>query len=57
MTDKISRFLELIGIAPPGTVKAHEVLELAARNLAKGGEMKIFTPMYFQVGLGRGSAG
>ena len=49
MTDKISRVLEFFGIAPPGTCAAHDVLELAARNLAKGGQMGIFTPMYFML--------
>ncbi|KAI9018254.1 sterol 24-C-methyltransferase [Hyaloraphidium curvatum] len=48
-TDKLSRALELLRIAPAGTVKAHEVLELAARNLVEGGRREIFTPMFFML--------
>jgi len=41
------RFLETIRIVPKGSTKVHEVLELAADGLAKGGERDIFTPMMF----------
>mmetsp|Transcript_31309 Transcript_31309/g.43406 ORF Transcript_31309/g.43406 Transcript_31309/m.43406 type:complete len:346 (+) Transcript_31309:33-1070(+) len=40
-------FLELIGLAPKGSVRVSSFLERAADSLVIGGKMGIFTPMYF----------
>ncbi|CAG8478662.1 10920_t:CDS:2 [Paraglomus brasilianum] len=42
--------LEKVGAAPTGSVEVQKLLELAGDSLAKGGETKIFTPMYLLVG-------
>jgi sterol 24-C-methyltransferase len=41
------RFMEWAHLAAPGSVKAAEILEEAAANLVRGGQMQIFTPAYF----------
>lgn len=47
MTQKFVDTLETVRIAPKGTSKAHQMLSTAADGLARGGETRIFTPMYF----------
>lgn len=46
-TNKLCRALEFAGLAPKGTHKATEILEEAAVNLVRGGELGIFTPSFF----------
>ncbi|KAJ3177212.1 Delta(24)-sterol C-methyltransferase [Gaertneriomyces sp. JEL0708] len=46
-TDRMVSGLETIRLAPSGTRKVSSLLNLAADNLVKGGEMHIFTPMLF----------
>lgn len=41
--------LELVGIAPKGSVKVSHFLEKGADGLVDGGKMGIFTPMFFFV--------
>lgn len=41
--------LELVGLAPKGSVKVTDALEDAAVYLVKGGEQKLFTPMMLYV--------
>ncbi|KAH9582212.1 Methyltransferase type 11 [Trypanosoma melophagium] len=47
VTNKMCRVLEFCGVAPKGTYKATEILEEAAVNLVRGGELGIFTPSFF----------
>ncbi|KEG13370.1 putative sterol 24-c-methyltransferase [Trypanosoma grayi] len=47
VTSKMCRLLEFGGLAPKGTFKATEILEEAAVNLVRGGELGIFTPSFF----------
>lgn len=42
--------LEMIGIAPPGSLQTQEVLETAQYALIEGGRQGIFTPMFLLVG-------
>jgi sterol 24-C-methyltransferase len=39
--------LEFLHIAPPGSLKAHDLLQVAAKGLVAGGKTKIFTPSFF----------
>lgn len=39
--------LELVGLAPRGSRKTAQILEVAAVNLVEGGRLAIFTPSYF----------
>lgn len=41
--------METIGLLPKGSQKTADSLAVAADNLVKGGEMKLFTPMYLMV--------
>ncbi|KAF8995677.1 delta-sterol C-methyltransferase [Cyathus striatus] len=43
------RFMEWIRILPKGTYDVSESLKVAADALVKGGQMKLFTPMYLVV--------
>ncbi|KAJ7204793.1 delta-sterol C-methyltransferase [Mycena pura] len=43
------RFLELLRIAPKGTHAVAEALLVASKSLVRGGQMKLFTPMYLVV--------
>ncbi|TFK32019.1 delta-sterol C-methyltransferase [Crucibulum laeve] len=43
------RLMELFGILPKGTYDVSESLKVAADALVKGGQMKLFTPMYLVV--------
>jgi sterol 24-C-methyltransferase len=46
LTHAMTVVLEFLGLAPAGTVSTASMLEDGANGLVKGGEMKIFTPMY-----------
>jgi sterol 24-C-methyltransferase len=47
VTHTFVTIMEALHIAPKGTVKMHEHLLTAAKDLKKGGELGIFTPMFF----------
>lgn len=49
-TDKLVQMLETVRLAPPGSRKVSQLLNMAADNLVEGGERGIFTPMYFWIG-------
>ena len=49
VTHTVLRVLEAIGVAPKGTWEVGESLKVAADALVKGGQLKLFTPMYFVV--------
>jgi sterol 24-C-methyltransferase len=42
--------LEMLRLAPKGTVKTQRMLQQGGFGLAAGGKEKIFTPMYLMVG-------
>jgi len=46
-TQNMVTVLEKCRIAPKGTVQTHDMLCVAADNLADGGDLEIFTPMLF----------
>jgi sterol 24-C-methyltransferase len=41
--------LEKVGIAPAGSRRVSQLLNMAADNLVAGGERNIFTPMFLYV--------
>uniref|UniRef100_A0A2P2PQD1 Methyltransferase n=1 Tax=Rhizophora mucronata TaxID=61149 RepID=A0A2P2PQD1_RHIMU len=43
----IVRVLESVRLAPKGSLKVHEVLEMGGESLTAGGRKGIFTPMFF----------
>lgn len=47
LTHKMVTIFEYLGVAPEGTLAAHDLLTRAADALARGGELEIFTPMFF----------
>ncbi|KKA31057.1 hypothetical protein TD95_002554 [Thielaviopsis punctulata] len=47
---KLSGMLEMLRIAPPGTMKTADSLAVAADCLVAGGREHLFTPMYLMVG-------
>lgn len=47
LTRNMVWLLELVGLAPKGSVRVSSFLERAADSLVEGGKDKIFTPMYF----------
>ncbi|KAI8809694.1 S-adenosyl-L-methionine-dependent methyltransferase [Cladochytrium replicatum] len=49
ITDVFVAAVEALRIAPPGTRKVSQLLNLAADRLVAAGELKIFTPMFFYV--------
>lgn len=49
VTTNLCRLLEMVGLAPAGTVNVQGVLETAADALVEGGKLKLFTPMFFFV--------
>lgn len=49
VTQTAVRLLELVGLAPKGTYDVGEALKLAADALVKGGQQKLFTPMYLVI--------
>ena len=46
-TTGLLHVLEFLKIMPKGSVQTAKMLEDGAANLVRGGEMKIFTPLYF----------
>ncbi|KAJ4470269.1 S-adenosyl-L-methionine-dependent methyltransferase [Lentinula lateritia] len=42
-------FLELIGVLPKGTIEVGAALKVAQTSLIKGGQTKLFTPMYLAI--------
>jgi sterol 24-C-methyltransferase len=50
ITEKCVSLLEGLTIAPKGSRKAHDLLQLAAQGLVAGGKSGIFTPAFFVVG-------
>lgn len=46
-TDKLVRVLETVGLAPAGTTQTHTMLIKGKEGLVAGGELGIFTPMFF----------
>jgi len=47
VTHALVSVLQAVGLVPRGTVETSQMLLDAAENLVAGGEMGIFTPMYF----------
>jgi cyclopropane fatty-acyl-phospholipid synthase-like methyltransferase len=47
LTGQATRLLERLGVAPEGTTEVSQLLQRAADALVRGGELGIFTPMYF----------
>ncbi len=47
VTDKLVGVLETVKLAPPGTGKVSRMLNKTADALVRGGELGIFTPMFF----------
>ncbi|KAI9020425.1 sterol 24-C-methyltransferase [Hyaloraphidium curvatum] len=47
VTSYLTRFLELIRLAPPGTTTVSQFLDVGAHALVRSGETQIFTPMYY----------
>lgn len=47
LTQKMVDVMETLRIAPKGTSKTHQMLCIGADGLVRGGELGIFTPMYF----------
>jgi len=43
------RLLEAVGVVPKGTWEVGETLKVAGDALVKGGQMKLFTPMYLVI--------
>ncbi|OAD07588.1 hypothetical protein MUCCIDRAFT_151310 [Mucor lusitanicus CBS 277.49] len=46
-TNTLMTFLDKFGLVPPGVLETSQLLNAAADNLVAGGEMGIFTPMFF----------
>jgi len=46
-THYLVRALEAIGLAPKGSLTSHTLLLRAADGLVKGGQLNIFTTMFF----------
>ncbi|KZV90503.1 delta-sterol C-methyltransferase [Exidia glandulosa HHB12029] len=49
VTHHALRILEAVGLVPKGTWEVGETLKTAAAALVKGGQMKLFTPMYLVI--------
>ncbi|KIL62735.1 hypothetical protein M378DRAFT_165401 [Amanita muscaria Koide BX008] len=49
VTHNVVWFLEKLGVIPKGTYDVGESLKVAASSLVKGGQTKLFTPMYLVV--------
>ena len=47
VTHNTLRVLEALHLAPKGTVRVSETLNLCASAMAEAGRLGIFTPMYF----------
>ncbi|KAL0959653.1 hypothetical protein HGRIS_011353 [Hohenbuehelia grisea] len=46
VTHNALRLMEFVGVIPKGTWEVGEALKVAATSLVKGGQTKLFTPMY-----------
>jgi sterol 24-C-methyltransferase len=49
-THYLTWFLEKVWLAPKGTFRTHEILQVARKGLCQGGETQIFTPMFLVIG-------
>jgi sterol 24-C-methyltransferase len=49
VTRNAMRLMELVRIIPKGTCEVAETLEVAMHALVKGGQTKLFTPMYLVI--------
>jgi sterol 24-C-methyltransferase len=49
VTHTVVGFLEMLGLLPKGTQDVGEALKVAATSLVKGGQTKLFTPMYLVI--------
>ncbi|KAH7913311.1 S-adenosyl-L-methionine-dependent methyltransferase [Hygrophoropsis aurantiaca] len=49
VTHTALRFAEMFGLVPKGTYEVGESLKVAADALVKGGQTKLFTPMYLAI--------
>ncbi|KAG9083128.1 Delta(24)-sterol C-methyltransferase [Ceratobasidium sp. UAMH 11750] len=49
ITQAVVKMLETVGWVPKGTYDVGEALKVAARSLVRGGQQKLFTPMYLAV--------
>jgi len=49
ISHNVMRVMEFFGILPKGTWEVGEALKVAAAALVKGGQMKLFTPMYLVI--------
>jgi len=49
VTHNVLRLLELFRIVPKGTYEVGEALRVAGDALVKGGQTKLFTPMYLVI--------
>ena len=47
LTQSVLRVLETVRLAPKGTVRVSETLNLCADGMVEAGRLRIFTPMYF----------
>jgi len=49
VTHNAIKFMEFLGMLPKGTWEVGEALKVAASSLVKGGQTKLFTPMYLVI--------
>ncbi|KAG8794357.1 Delta(24)-sterol C-methyltransferase [Ceratobasidium sp. 428] len=49
ITQTVVKMLETVGWVPKGTYDVGEALKVAAESLVRGGQQKLFTPMYLVV--------
>ncbi|EJC98250.1 delta-sterol C-methyltransferase [Fomitiporia mediterranea MF3/22] len=49
VSHNVIRMLEILGVMPKGTFDVSETLKVAAEALVKGGQTKLFTPMYLVI--------
>jgi len=47
--DAVMWVMELIGLLPKGTLKVVGSLKSAQTGIVKGGQLKLFTPMYLAI--------
>ncbi|TFY60256.1 hypothetical protein EVG20_g7481, partial [Dentipellis fragilis] len=49
VTHNAMRLMELVGLLPKGTFDIGEALKVAGDSLVRGGQTKLFTPMYLVI--------
>jgi sterol 24-C-methyltransferase len=49
VTHNAMKIMELLGLLPKGTWEVGEALKVAGDALVKGGQTKLFTPMYLVI--------